>query len=483
MKYFLNIRILIFLLIGINAMGWSTSDTSITKTAFEQDLAILQQSLVANHSGVFQYIGSENLNKQFTLALDTMPDNISDVDAFLAISRLIAVINCDHTSAEAPPHIITAIHKQNILPFEFKFIGKRMYVLKNYADTSLKIGTEILSIEGESIAEIVDKIFPTIPSDGFITTSKYRTIERYLLFNVMYTLLRGNKSSYKIEYKSVNNNISKVITIKGKRLTTMRSLFKEQVNKEPIPFKIIIDKLMQTATITITTFDQASYKEHKQNFKKLLKKSFTAINQDSIAHLIIDIRNNGGGEADYGAHLYSYLTNKNFKFYEQLSLNTTTIENRDYIDFGLLKLLWVKLLTKRDKSSGRYIVKGNTLKNNKPAKNNFSGKVYVLINGLSYSASSEFCTIANDNKRATFIGEEGGGAYQGNTSGFSFTLTLPNSGVQIDIPVIHYQMAISNKYKIGRGLIPDYEVIPTIKELISGEDSELEKAKQLIKEH
>ena len=61
-----------------------------------------------------------------------------------------------------------------------------------------------------------------------------------------------------------------------------------------------------------------------------------------------------------------------------------------------------------------------------PSKPTFHGKVLILINGGSFSTTSEFLSHAHFHKRATFIGEESGGGYYGNTSGPSLRLTLPH---------------------------------------------------------
>jgi C-terminal processing protease CtpA/Prc len=45
-----------------------------------------------------------------------------------------------------------------------------------------------------------------------------------------------------------------------------------------------------------------------------------------------------------------------------------------------------------------------------PSENHFDGRLYVLIDGGSFSASADFSATVDVYKRATFIGEETGGA-------------------------------------------------------------------------
>ncbi|MBC8082876.1 MAG: hypothetical protein H7Z21_06640, partial [Hymenobacter sp.] len=41
----------------------------------------------------------------------------------------------------------------------------------------------------------------------------------------------------------------------------------------------------------------------------------------------------------------------------------------------------------------------------KPNENSYNGKLFILINGLSFSAAAEFCSIVRSNQRGKFIGE------------------------------------------------------------------------------
>jgi C-terminal processing protease CtpA/Prc len=109
----------------------------------------------------------------------------------------------------------------------------------------------------------------------------------------------------------------------------------------------------------------------------------------------------------------------------------------------------------------------------------FGGKVYLLIDGGSGSSTSEFAAVAHYNGRATAIGEETGGTYYGNNSGTMPTLTLPNSGVMVVVPLFQFVMAVSGVPN-DRGIMPDHPVTPTVADFVSGVDTELEYTLALI---
>ena len=85
------------------------------------------------------------------------------------------------------------------------------------------------------------------------------------------------------------------------------------------------------------------------------------------------------------------------------------------------------IFTKKRDESRFYIRNAKTLKPSRPSFPQFSGSVYILINGGTYSTGADFVSLMKSYQLATFIGDEAGGAYYGNTSGYLITVKLPNS--------------------------------------------------------
>ena len=95
----------------------------------------------------------------------------------------------------------------------------------------------------------------------------------------------------------------------------------------------------------------------------------------------------------------------------------------------------------------------------KPAKNRFAGKVYILADGGSFSTTADFVSIARNSGAATVIGQETGGGACGNTSGNNKSITLSNSGIKVQIQMWGYSSAINKDLPCGHGVMPDYKVV------------------------
>ena len=211
-----------------------------------------------------------------------------------------------------------------------------------------------------------------------------------------------------------------------------------------------------------------------------MSKTFKELEEKNIQHLIIDLRNNGGGADLYGKILVAYLIDKPFMYYEHLRINKKEFSFLAHTDVPPERRT-IPASGFRENDSGTYdLLSHPNLGEQKPIQPTFKGKVYVLINGGGFSGTGECTSIIHFHKKAVFIGEECGAGYYGNTSGFMPTLTLPNTGIRVRIPVVRYTMAVS-AYPPDRGIIPDYPVTPTINDLLNGKDAEMDFAIELIK--
>jgi hypothetical protein len=78
------------------------------------------------------------------------------------------------------------------------------------------------------------------------------------------------------------------------------------------------------------------------------------------------------------------------------------------------------------------------------------------------------------------IGQESGGAFQGNNSGMKYDVTLPNSRIVMRIPIVsHYVAVDENRQPMDRGVLPDISVHYTIGDLLNHTDLEMKMALEL----
>jgi C-terminal processing protease CtpA/Prc len=114
-----------------------------------------------------------------------------------------------------------------------------------------------------------------------------------------------------------------------------------------------------------------------------------------------------------------------------------------------------------------------------PASQLYRGTVYLLMNGYSVSAAGEFAGHLRNIGHAVFIGEEAGGNAVTFIGGENLDVDLPHSHVRCTIPLHLIEMNVNLK-NTGHGVIPDYELRPTVTDILQGRDIEMEMAMKLI---
>ncbi len=136
-----------------------------------------------------------------------------------------------------------------------------------------------------------------------------------------------------------------------------------------------------------------------------------------VSNLIVDLRDNRGGRDDYALYLLSYLAKAPFHYHLSLKAATDHFTFLSYTNQEeALNPLMSQIVTKG--STGSFILRNThpTLNIKYPEANRFTGKIYFITNGNTFSAAADFAAIANELKLGEFIGEETGGASEGNTS-------------------------------------------------------------------
>src|SRR5205085_10183844 len=94
----------------------------------------------------------------------------------------------------------------------------------------------------------------------------------------------------------------------------------------------------------------------------------------------------------------------------------------------------------------------------KPASPNYPGKLIVLTDGGSFSTSAEFAAMIRSHRRGTLVGEETSGSYYGSDSGLMVPLVLPNSKLELEVPLVSYWLNVRRDVLRDRGVIPGVRV-------------------------
>jgi hypothetical protein len=206
------------------------------------------------------------------------------------------------------------------------------------------------------------------------------------------------------------------------------------------------------------------FDSERPSLKDYLASFIQEVNQKGVHNLIIDLRNNNGGEHALPRQLIYHLTRRedliDLKRYsynpssKQLSLLPP--DNKGFFS-GIT-----------DPKSLYYVA------SNRPV---FSGKVIVLANYNTHSAASILTTLLQDNRLAVVVGTTMDNNPTGPTGMTLFQ--LPRTKLRVSLPLEYYERPAPANGELFK---PDFWIENTAEDLLTGRDAAFEKAMALVHE-
>ena len=459
-------------------------DRQFAVEQLREDFALLRSALEEAHAGLYRYSDRASIDHMFDDAAARIQEPMTELEFTRLVAPVIAGVNDGHTglnpSGQLAPYLDDLPY---LLPFKLWFSNGRAYVHRNYGDDpDLVVGGEITHVNGMTVAEILTQLLPMIPSDGRVETSKYRRLASTSTFGRMYSLAFGLTTSFALTYLPPDGDSPHTMTVDGLTAPEVTQRFESRYpetadqNAPPIALTYRED----VPILTVRTFGSGSYRRAEIDYSTFLREAFEEFERRGVEHLIIDVRGNGGGTDAYGKLLAAYFMDEEFLYYGALEINAPTFTYLEHTQRPQWRMPPDRV---RKNDRGVYDVLGHpNLGPQQPLAPGFRGETIILIDGGSFSATGEFTSVVHHHGKATFVGEESGAGYYGNTSGGGATLTLPHTGLRIRIPFIRYTCAVSGYEPRDRGLIPDHPVAPTIDDVLAERDVDMEYAIELTRQ-
>jgi hypothetical protein len=472
MKFFQYITLL---LIGIFASGQSQK---IPPAQLLEDYNLFKNVLLRAHPNPYRFYDSMALESEWDSFSPLLKDSLNPVQFFQVISSMMSMVGEAHSGIDISQDIKNEMGQNGkLLPFDLHFQDTKAYILEDWTNgPKTHVGHELISINGKSIEEIMNRIDSiSCIGTGYNRSRIYRKLSHKRNFALSYYLYVGQPQSYLIEYKIDGTDEIKASVVEGIKADFEVSLLQISPESTP-PYSLKIDHAKNLAILKITTFAHFIIDYKIKDYLKFYKKSFEQISASNINNLVIDIRDNRGGQELLGGHLLSYFMNQPLQI--QKSVFTQDLKYQFLDSLNILHHPFKeKNFTKVD--SGYALKKHDIITAIPPQKKRFNGNVFILVNGNCFSACNIFAALADFHQLGTIIGEETGGNYPDTDGYFGVIFKLPNSGLGVQFRLWHLKTAVE-QVNYGRGVLPGVPVQPSIWEVRDGKDPEMEKVYELI---
>ena len=472
----------------VAASGTSFAAKELTVAQTQADFDLMRHALEEAHPGLYRYSTKSEMDHLFDAQRAKLSRPMSKTQFEVVVAKTLACIRCGHTRMHWDPEMETAIRNGHSFPLRVMFEGKRLMVLLNQTsnDRTIRPGMELISINGRAVSDLIKQFWPVTYADGDIETAKRHDIAQD--FAKDYWWLVGQPGDFTIAAKDPESG--QIITAELRGVTeAQRKANHNPVNDAMVAglVKVRGDSYEKLSLRFLNDTDTAEIRVPLfigDDYPRFIEQSFRTLHEKGAKTLIIDLRNNGGGEDSYGIMLVSCLTDKPFHYADHATIKTINWSFQDHWDAKPLsaeQLAHLRESLMPNPAGGYFVTEKlqDSLGQKQPAQFPFHGKVFILIDGATFSTAADFCAVAHHLKLATFIGEETAGAYCGNNSSTEPTVTLPNSKVRFGLPLCSSWNAVGDEGN-RRGTNPDYVALTRTADLMRGIDTQLELALKLV---
>ncbi len=462
------------------------------------DYTLLRRALEEGHPGLYWYTPRAKMNAAFDTSATQLDHALTEEEFRLVLSPLIALIRCGHTGVFLSKTAERYFKKNRplTLPFETGFFTGKLYITENHSsDSTLRVGTELLGVEGRSADFLAAQMRAIIASDGFNQTFKNVRISSN--FPGYYRLIYGHKDTVAV---TVRDSAGSVRTLRLTHLTPRQAGVLPKVVGQPAPntpqSKPVSprppERLSRTerrrvlrflspdsvggqsvALLTVSTFDDNGY-------RRFYRRAFRQIREHGSHSLIVNLRANGGGYSAAGRRLLQYVMDSSFRFSRSMVAPKKRLSFGNHLNLKVARFFVRNFFSKKT-ADGRLELKSGDERTKPAKKNHFGGGVYVLTNGGTFSAAAIVAADLQAFRQATVVGRETGGGRAGCNAAYIPFLTLPRTGVRIRFPLYRVLTDVPAPNE-GRGVRPDFEVNYGIRDVLKNEDLDVAKAMELIRE-
>lgn len=456
--------------------------------AMRADLDFLVQAYGAIHPGLTRYLPASGFAARAEGAKRWADRERSLGDFYLMLARLTATVRCGHSfpnpNNQRPATREALFGARNRVPFAFTWIDGRMIVTRALSRRfDLPAGTEVLSINGAPARRMLHDMLPLTRADGSNDAKRLAQLgvtglSRYEAFDLFRPLLYPSASgaALGLEIRDARGE-ERLLDVEA---TTEDERLPENLAGQDTPtWTFDVDRGVATLTMpTWALFDA------KWDWAAYVDRVFDRLVDEKVPGLIIDLRGNEGGRGAVGDRMIARLIDMplslpayrrlvRYRRVPEAMASALTTWDNSFKDWGDAASgpdsAGFYRLTRPDDDDGADLIR--------PSGRRYRGKVAILVDAACSSATFQFAQAVKEGRVGRLVGQATGGNQRGINGGAFFFLRLPNTGMEVDLPIIGY---FPERARPDAGIAPDISVPVTRAHIATGFDAAKARARSLL---
>lgn len=463
-KYFLTPVLLLYFFVPgcVQKPNANPQDKTLTAKEATEELRMFTGIIKKVHPSLYLYISNNRFEFLTDSLQSTITGDITRAALFNKYAFLVNSIGCSHTSVDFPGYIYDTLeNREYFFPYAVKLVDGQLLV--NATGLDLAEGTVIKEINGVPAGKLLKNIAIYNTIDGAERTCQHELAAED--FSLYYFFKYGAQKEFKLIVTDTNG-VTKQITkypVNLKEWNNRNYNYKYYFDQTEAGYDLDFINKGECAVLRLSTFDFEG-QEKQQAFENFCRNSFDLLSRKpSVKRLVIDLRENTGGDLYNCFLLFSYLAPQSFREYEKVVSRINEIPFPELLDkdYAAAKQERVNKGMETDFTSsttaGYYVYTDSLIQTWYPQDIQFKGKVFVVTNARVASAASYFSLLVKKSGAGKIVGEEtAGSANSGN--GFSILeYTMPKSEIKLLLPYAHMIYTYKEENR-GQGVKPDYYI-------------------------
>ncbi|MEM1095364.1 MAG: S41 family peptidase [Bacteroidota bacterium] len=463
----------------------------LTGDQLREDIRVLRNGMAALHPGLLLHNTEAEvaaLYTRLTAQVDQLAAQYDDAvpmpAAYPAFVEAVGAIRDGHTQVSMynqGPLVTTALYASaNRVPFAFRLVGDRMIVTGDATtDRVLPLRTEVLSLDGRPVAEVLRSLMPYASADGANDAKRLDELEVDDLlapaerFDVLYPLLYPPQADLALRVRypdgtETDLDVARVTQDARRELLWARNATLPRSADDLLTFRMA----GSTAILAIGSF---STNQMRVNYEEWLVDAFQQMRTRGAERLVVDLRGVDGGMDNAATLLFQHLLQRPVEvgFWQGVTAYEVVPEAVRPFVRSWDDRFYDLTDDVTPGPDGQFVTRTRAPVSIQPAAAAFRGPIAVLVDATASSATFYLAKQIKETDVALLVGQETGGSLKGLNGGQMVFLTLPNTTIAADVPLYGSRPALPGP---DRGVTPDIVVPLDADAVIAGRDPELEAA-------
>ena len=447
--------------------------TIFTQEEAVEDYNIFVEALKEGFPGLYDYVSEAEFGWFTDEKRESFGETVSASELETALNTTISLIRDSHTALMNP----VPNDNPRFSTIDFGIQGDSLVVVRTSLADTKYYSKRILTVNGISCDSMKALVQPYHHLfDGFVES--YAIFDNLCQLGLWYCFYLQPEPKYDllIEFADGETKLFKGGSYKTQNCFPRKPSWQNWYltnQLKPINFRMISDT---TAYLGIRDFEltQVEVEQIREHIAQMVS--------DSVTNLIIDLRNNGGGNEEVMAEIYSFIAQQPYR--QEIYRKVNKRGDFDFFRYSSNHAEGQEMFPDFESApdgdgflldlSDEWLQPDSVV--------NYKGRVYLLANERSFSAAAVFAGWVKKQNRGVIVGRETGSTYHQMKAVKFEDLMLPNSKYIIHFPLIQTVMdtVVNERFPYGRGVLPDYEVKLVLDELSSPNDTILDYTLQLI---